>query len=141
MLFRSDAGNFAVGYGEASDLPSIPPAFGTVDTTSVLFRHTRYGDADLNGNVNLSDFNRLAANFGLGSGAVWTQGDFDYNGNVNLSDFNKLAANFGLAAAGSAVTPGDWSALASAVPEPTSAGALVLGAAALLGRQRRRGRA
>jgi autotransporter-associated beta strand protein len=133
----ANSGQFAVGYGEASALSSIPPAFGTVDSTSVLFRHTRYGDADLDGVVNLNDFNRLAANFGA-SGAVWTQGDFDYDTNVNLQDFNRLAANFGLAAAGPTVTPQDWAALGQAVPEPTGVGALVLGAVGLLGNRRRR---
>jgi hypothetical protein len=67
--------------------------------------------------VNLNDFNRLAANFGSTS-AVWSQGDFTYDGVVNLDDFNRLAANFGLSAAGTEVTPGDWAALAAAVPEP-----------------------
>jgi len=132
----ANADQFAVGYAEASDLPAVPAAFGTVDTTSVLFRYTRYGDADLSGSVNLQDFNRLAANFGA-AGASWDEGDFDYNGLVNLQDFNKLAANFGLSAAGASVTPADWSALASAVPEPTGLGALALGAGALLGRRRR----
>jgi hypothetical protein len=106
-----------------------------VDSTAILLRLTRYGDADLSGTVNLADFNRLAANFGTGT--RWEQGDFDYNGTVNLQDFNRLAANFGLSAAGPTVTPQDWSALASAVPEP-SAGALILATAAPLLRRRRR---
>jgi hypothetical protein len=50
---------------------------------------------------------------------VWSQGDFTYDGSVNLDDFNRLAANFGFAASGPTVTPLDWSALISAVPEPT----------------------
>jgi hypothetical protein len=68
--------------------------------------------------VNLTDFNRLASNFGLATGAVWTQGDFTHDGVINLTDFNRLAANFGLSAVGPDVTPQDWSALAAAVPEP-----------------------
>jgi hypothetical protein len=52
------------------------------------------GDADLNGTVNLLDFNALATNFGK-SGQSWQQGDFDGNGSVNISDFNKLASQFG----------------------------------------------
>ncbi len=117
-----------VGYAEASSLSSVPPIFGTVDSTAVLFRHTRYGDANLDGLVNLADFNRLASNFGSTT-AFWDDGDFNYDGNVNLADFNRLASNFGLSAAGPEVTPEDWSALASAVPEPT--GAALLGLAAL----------
>jgi subtilisin family serine protease len=52
------------------------------------------GDANHDRNVNLADFNILAANFGQ-SPRDFTQGDFDYNLSVGLSDFNLLAANFG----------------------------------------------
>jgi hypothetical protein len=88
----------AIGYAEASQLfTTFPATFAgqQVDNTSVLLKHTFYGDSDLTGNVNLGDFNRLAANFGATSGANWSHGNFDFNGNVNLSDFNRLAANFG----------------------------------------------
>jgi type VI secretion system secreted protein Hcp len=66
------------------------------------------GDANHDGNVNLSDFNLLAANFGQ-SPRDFTQGDFDYNGIVNLSDFNLLAARFGttLPASGSGGSLGE----------------------------------
>jgi uncharacterized protein YjbI with pentapeptide repeats len=131
----ANGNQFAVGYGEASALPSVPPVFGEVDASAVLVRLTRYGDADLNGLVNLQDFNRLASNFGS-TNAVWTQGDFNYDGNVNLQDFNRLAGNFGLSAAGPDVTPADWAALASAVPEP-ACGVTVLALTGLLGRPRR----
>jgi hypothetical protein len=62
---NGDANHFAIGYGEASALSSVPAIFGTVDATAVLFRETRYGDATLDGTVNLGDFNLLAGNFGL----------------------------------------------------------------------------
>ena len=67
-----------------------------MDNTSVLLKHTFYGDANLDGTVDLQDFNKLAANFGA-SPRRWSQGDFDFNASVNLQDFNKLAANFGAA--------------------------------------------
>ena len=60
-------------------------------------RQTRLGDANLDGTVNLADFNRIAANFGASSG-LWSRGDFNYDGITNLIDFNRLAANFGLSA-------------------------------------------
>ena len=91
----------ALGFGESAALfPAFPATFAgvQVDSTSVLVRYTRYGDADLNQVVNLVDFNRLAANFGSVS-ARWSHGDFNYNGAVNLADFNLLAANFGQSAA------------------------------------------
>jgi len=112
----------AEGYAEASDV--LGPGGGTfngepVDGTTVLVRYAFYGDANLDGRVNLSDFNRMAANFG-GTNKVWSQGDFTYDGRVNLDDFNKLAANFGMSF-GPTITPDDWVALASAVPEPSIA--------------------
>jgi hypothetical protein len=43
------------------------------------------------------------------------------DGLVNLADFNLLAANFGFSATGPTITPEDWSALATLVPEPAAA--------------------
>jgi hypothetical protein len=118
------ASGLGIGYADTPALfTSFPATFSgqTVDDSSVLLRFTRFGDANLSGNVNLQDFNLLAASFGATGNAVWTQGDFNYDGNVILQDFNLLAANFGLSAAGPGVTPEDWAALASAVPEPQTA--------------------
>jgi hypothetical protein len=128
-----DASQLGLGYAESGALfTTFPATFSgqQVDETSVLIGFTRYGDANLDGVVNLNDFNRLAANFGSAD-ALWTQGDFTYDARVNLNDFNRLAANFGLSAAGSEVTPGDWAALASAVPEPHAVLGASLGLAAL----------
>jgi hypothetical protein len=52
------------------------------------------GDSNLDGVVNLTDFNNLAANFGR-TNRFWRHGDFNYEAVVNLVDFNSLAANFG----------------------------------------------
>ena len=118
--------SFGIGYAERSSLGGVASIFGTVDAQAVLVRLTRYGDADLNGVVNLLDFNRLAANFNQ-SGKFWSDGDFNYDGNVNLLDFNRLAANFNLSATGiDGPTPQDWANLAAAVPEPTSVTVLAI---------------
>jgi hypothetical protein len=130
-----NAQQFAIGYGEASALATVPAVFGTVDSDTVLLRRTRYGDATLDGLVNLADFNKLASNFGL-TGKFWTDGDFNYDGTVNLGDFNLLASNFGLSAAGPDVTPQDWANLAAAVPEPSLL--LLSGVPAFAGMRRRR---
>jgi hypothetical protein len=136
-------GTTALGYAESNDI------FGAsggvfegvlVDGSAVLVRFTRHGDANLDGIVNLQDFNRLASNFG-GSGKGWSQADFNYDGVVNLNDFNQVAANFGLSAASSAgPTAEDWAALAAAVPEPTVALLSGIAASATLLRPRRRQR-
>jgi uncharacterized delta-60 repeat protein len=55
------------------------------------------GDANHDRNVNLADFNILAANFGQ-SPRNFTQGDLNYDGTVSLNDFNILAARFGATA-------------------------------------------
>jgi hypothetical protein len=133
------SGRFALGYAEASDV--LGPNGGVwnglgVDGTALLVRFTRYGDANVDGSVTLQDFNRLAANFGQ-SNRTWSQGDFNYDGVVSLQDFNRLAAQFGLSAAGPAVTPDDWAALAAAVPEPSVLGLLLPLCAAGSSRRRR----
>ncbi len=97
----STAPNKGVGYAESSEVFSTFPATfagQSVDNTAVLLRVALYGDANLDGAVNLGDFNRLAANFGS-SNRRWSHGDADYNGTINLADFNKLASNFGAAGA------------------------------------------
>jgi hypothetical protein len=94
------------------------------------------GDANFDGSVNLSDFNILASNFGMQSGATWQQADFNFDGVVNLSDFNLLAANFGQSAAGPDVTPQDWSNLSAVVPEP-GLGGLFASVLVMCGRRRR----
>ena len=129
--------DLAVGYAEASALFASFPAsfFGeSIDDTTLLVRLVRNGDSNLDGTINLADFNRLASSFGS-TNALWDDGDFNYDGNVNLSDFNLLAANYGLGAAGPDVAPEEWSALASAVPEP---GVLGLGLLAFLNARRHR---
>ena len=91
------ANTLGVGFAEATDVFTTFPATFVgqpVDDTAVVIRHTRYGDADLDGSVNLNDFNRLAASFGS-TAARWSQGDFNYDARVNLDDFNRLAGNFG----------------------------------------------
>jgi hypothetical protein len=93
----NDPHKTGIGFAEATDLfSSFPATFAgqTVDDTTVLVKYTFYGDADLTGNVNLQDFNRLAANFGQ-SPRRWAHGDFNYDTLVNLVDFDLLASNFG----------------------------------------------
>src|SRR5206468_3676501 len=129
----------ALGYGESSVLfSSFPANFSGVDVdcTAVLIRYTAFGDANLDGTVDTTDFNNLASNFS-GSGKVWTQGDFNYDGTVDTTDFNLLASNFSFTVSG----PG---ALASSlVPEPASLSVLLVGSTFLSGRNRppRRARA
>src|SRR3712207_8477398 len=47
-----------------------------IDDTAVLIRSTRYGDANLDGRIDLGDLDRLAQNFGTHTGE-WSDGDLD----------------------------------------------------------------
>jgi hypothetical protein len=124
----SVASGTALGYIASAEMFPLGGTWGGehVDESAVLIAHVRLGDANLDGTVSLDDFNRLAQHFGSISGADWSAGDFDYNGRVDLIDFNLLAANFGLRAAGSQVTPQDWSALSAVVPEPGLCAAILV---------------
>ena len=106
--------------------------FGMEGTLSV----THFGDANLDGRVNLNDFNILASNFGQ-SDRTWEQGDFNEDGFVNLGDFNLLAANFGKeiqpAGPGTTITFGLGGQL---VPEPAGAAVALLVPALTLRRRR-----
>ena len=51
------------------------------------------GDANLDGAVDLADFDRIKEWFGRG--AFWYQGDFNDDLHVDLNDFAVLKANFG----------------------------------------------
>ncbi len=80
---------------------------------------TEYGDADLDGDIDLDDFVILKAHFGAAD-ASWGIGDFSGNGSVNLDDFIMLKSNFGFAG----------------LPEPGSVLLLATGALATLRRRR-----
>jgi hypothetical protein len=52
------------------------------------------GDADADGDVDLSDLGALATHFGQTSGAGSADGGFDGDGDVDLNDLGALASNF-----------------------------------------------
>jgi hypothetical protein len=86
-----------LGFAEASEVfANFPATFSgvPVDNTAVLVKYTFYGDTNLDGTVNVVDFNKLAANFGQ-SPRRWAHGNFDYDADVDVADFNRLASNFG----------------------------------------------
>lgn len=60
---------------------------------------TEFGDADLDGDVDLQDYNILALNYNK-SGVGWAGGDFTGNGVVNSSDYTRLKQQFGFNNAG-----------------------------------------
>ena len=124
-------GRFAVGYAEASAVGSPATFLGRpIDSSTVLFRFTLEGDADLNGAVNIGDFARLAASFN--QAGPWSSGNFNYDAVVSIADFALLAANFNQALPAPSSRPAD-------VPEPMAPLAAAVLLAATTGRRRRRG--
>ena len=96
-LASSSPASDGVGYGLGSEIAPTTIGPFTIAAGDTLIRYTLDGDANLDQQVNLIDFNRLAANFGLPN-RVWATGDSNYDAAVNLIDFNALAGNFGMAA-------------------------------------------
>jgi autotransporter-associated beta strand protein len=128
--------NFTSGQIHSSNTSDLRKGIGYFDNSSssqLSLMYTYYGDTNLDGQVNIADFNALAANFGTSSGAAWQTGDFNYDGRVNLLDLNAIASNFG-ASPISLAPP----ALGTLVPEPGSIGMLGLGLAAMIGRRRQK---
>ena len=81
--------HYGVGYADGADGVVSGLSSGQIEV-----KYTLYGDANLDGVVNGTDFGILAASFGQQASA-WDKGDFTYDGVVNGSDFGLLAANFG----------------------------------------------
>ena len=137
---------YGIGYADSADAGN--PAGLSSGTVEIMY--TLYGDANLDGKVNGTDFNLMAANFNQAVTNGWDLGDFNYDGKVNGSDFVLLADNFNQFASQSDVSAADLAALdafASAngisltsVPEPASMGLLTLGVVGGMARRRRAGR-
>ena len=58
---------------------------------------TEFGDADLDGDVDFTDFVVLSTNFGSAD-ASWSTADFDGDRLADFSDFVILGGNFGFVA-------------------------------------------
>jgi fibronectin-binding autotransporter adhesin len=134
---------YGLGFADGADnvVASLPSG-------QIEVKYTLYGDANLDGVVNGTDFGILAAHFGT-QVSGWDRGDFNYDGVVNGSDFGELAANFGQQADGADVQlpASDFAALdafAAAnglmadVPEPASNGVVVAVVFSAISRRHRR---
>ncbi len=125
-----------------------------VTSTDVLVKYTYFGDANLDGVVNGSDYTLIDNGFNNNL-TGWHNGDFNYDGIVNGDDYTLIDNAFNTQGAPIAAVPGfgelsraaemiaiNTSQVAggssSGVPEPASLGLLGAGAVALLGRRRRR---
>jgi len=87
---KSNTHLYAIGYADASD-PAV--AADHFASGTFVIKPAIVGDANLDGVVNFTDFQLLAASFN-GVNTSWDQGDFNYAGKTNFTDFQLLAANF-----------------------------------------------
>ncbi len=119
----------------------------------VLIKYTYYGDTNLDGKVDATDYGRIDASYladktSPGSMTGWYNGDFNYDGVINGSDytlidnaFNRQAAQISAAIASpSAAVTAQIAAggETSSVPEPNAIALIGCASLGLLARRRRR---
>jgi fibronectin-binding autotransporter adhesin len=110
----------------------------------ILVKYTYYGDTNLDGKVDGTDYSRLDNGY-LSHLSGWANGDFNYDGVINGSDYtlidnayNTQGASLNEAAAQIGSPTAQLAGSASAVPEPATLGLISIGAMGLLSRRRRR---
>jgi len=106
----------ALGFGEASTLGFTTFDGLTLGGNAVVVKYTLVGDANLDGTVNLADYNKMLSNFNATSGATWTGGSFDYSGSVGLADYNDVIHNFNQTLANVLPSTGSPSLTTTAAP-------------------------
>ena len=113
---------------EAADLGLTDYASVVLDETAVILKHTYVGDANLDGQVDALDYERI--DLAIGNTGVFgtAQGDLNYDGTVDALDYEQVDLNIG---------NGVGSPLAAVfVPEPMGVAAVMLGAGVMLRRTR-----
>jgi autotransporter-associated beta strand protein len=138
--------------GAGTQLYTTFEGYSSLNDSDVLVKYTWYGDTDLNGEVDGTDYSRIdyayAQNLANPNTPLtgWFNGDFNYDGVIDGSDYTLMDNAFnqqGAAISAQIGSPTAQIATAqigggSAVPEPASLGLLGIGAVGLLGRRNRR---
>jgi autotransporter-associated beta strand protein len=117
----------------------------TVSTSDVLIKYTYYGDTNLDGGVDGSDYTNIDNGFNSHL-TGWQNGDFNYDGVVDGSDYTLIDNAYNTQGASLGTNPADLIASntaqiaggSAAVPEPTTLGLLGMGAMGMLSRRRRK---
>jgi hypothetical protein len=86
----SNGGHFtALGYSSGTTIAALHLTAG-----QTLVKYTIYGDANLDGTVDINDLNIVASNFLSGNPGTWDTGDFYYAGETDISDLNAVLSNY-----------------------------------------------
>jgi fibronectin-binding autotransporter adhesin len=118
-----------------------------VSDGDILVKYTYYGDANLDGVVDASDYILIDTGFSSQTTASplsgWQHGDFNYDGSINGDDYTLIDNAFNTQggvslAATSANSLAFNTSQIAAVPEPASVSMIAIGAVGLLKRRRRR---
>ena len=121
--WRYVAGALTLGSGAAGQ-PVAGQYAVQLDSAGDGVETVLFGDANLDGNVDINDLTVVLANYGQ-TGMTWTQGEFTGSGTVDINDLTIVLANYGQTDGSSAIG-------LSAVPEPGAMAILAAGAAGLL---------
>ncbi len=138
----------ALGYADVSNTTFDGQ---TISGSAIIVKFTYYGDSNLDGKVDTTDFQMFLDGLVATSGSSWSQGDYTYDGHVDLgNDFTLFLASYlrqgnalgdlaPLILADSQLTNIQKSTLLSAVPEPSAAMLVLVGGyVAAKSRRRRR---
>ncbi len=126
LIFPPDSGtHFDIGQFQSSTADDDCGLGWRDDTMAkkVTVAYTLYGDATLNGSVDISDLSVLGQHWNKTTGAVWAEGDFNYDGRVDISDLSYLGQHWNQNMSGSS----GGEAGAARIPEPGTLAMLVAG--------------
>jgi hypothetical protein len=138
----------ALGFATAGDVGLTTLDGQPLDANSVVVKYTYYGDASLDGKVDLGNDFVLFLEGYLGHKNGWYFGDFNYDGQVNNTDFGIFVDGFktqggslgdldNVIESSPLLSISQKASLLSAVPEPATAGVLGLAMSMIFARRRR----
>jgi len=155
-VILNDNGQGSPLYGSGGSLAGSFDGINSVLLDDVLVKYTYYGDANLDGKVDGSDYTRIDAGYLSQSGSNprsgWSNGDFNYDGVIDGSDYTLIDNAFNMQGAkiSSQVSFSPAGALetaevalgnvvgTTAVPEPSSVAIALMIATGGLSRRNRR---
>ena len=105
-----------IGYALGSNLATSVQTINSVSIGSndVLLRYTYYGDANLDGKVDGSDYSKIDSGF-INQLSGWSNGDFNYDSAINGSDYTLIDNAFNTQG-----TPVAATELATTIAKPAS---------------------